>query len=177
MCSHCRSKSAVGLRPQTHRGRWACHPALLLLHVHCPHFNFSLSERTEAQSGVPGTARASSDKHADIMQCTYIYSAVWRGFNLHCFFTQALLQVAKNLFTHLGKFFSGLPHKRTLCINGPFVSNCLVKLMAHIIKWDIADLKGDYTPDHNHKIKRALKMMAPPFNPIITLRCSDLYQQ
>lgn len=39
--------------------------------------------------------------------------------------------------------------------------------MARLIEWDITE--GDYIQDHNHKIKGVLKLMAPPFHPIITL--------
>ena len=30
-----------------------------------------------------------------------------------------------------------------------------MKRMALVIEWDITDTKGDYTQDHNRKIKRA----------------------
>lgn len=41
--------------------------------------------------------------------------------------------------------------------------------MVHVIEWDITGPKGDYTQDHNHKIKRALKLMAPTLYPEMTL--------
>jgi len=81
--------------------------------------------------------------------------------------------VAKNLFTHLGKSFllclsvcvtNG--HCWTICVNDRHLWN-LMKRMTHIIKWAITDRKGDYTQNPNHKIKRALKMMAEPYH-IIT---------
>ena len=65
-------------------------------------------------------------------------------------------------------------HCRTVQVNGQYLSDHQMKQMVRVIEWDITELKGDYTEDHNRKIKR-VKMMAPPHCPIITLRHLDSY--
>lgn len=100
-----------------------------------------------------------------------------------CFSTKALLQVAKNLFTHLGKLSSCVClsfilislWRQIICLNEQCLSDHLVKRMVHVIEWDITDPKDDYTQHHNHKIKGPLKPMAPPLHPIITPGHLDSY--
>lgn len=71
-----------------------------------------------------------------------------------------------NLFI-VAHFCFRLSAKKTggnFCINGRHLKGHLLKQMANVIEWAISDRKGDSSQNHNHKIKKALRMMAWPLS-------------